>query len=142
MTGDRSSARAAFPTLEWFEDLRSAAASDLELAVVGRWCTIGLALVVGEKTILLHLREGSISEIVPNPDIGASWDITLRGMKEDWDTFLRPIPPPLYTDLLPMNSRVPSFSIEGDRRKFVRHLRALGRIFAIAQSIGAGHARV
>lgn len=142
MTGDRSSARAAFPTLEWFEDLRSAAASDLELAVVGRWCTIGLALVVGEKIILLHLREGSISEIVPNPDIGASWDITLRGMKEDWDTFLRPIPPPLYTDLLAMNSRVPSFSIEGDRRKFVRHLRALGRIFAIAQSIGAGHARV
>jgi hypothetical protein len=142
MIGDRSSAQAAFPTLEWFEDLRSAAASDPELAVVGQWCTIDLALVVGEKTLLLHLREGSIGEIVANPDIGTSWDVTLRGTKEDWDTFLRPTPPPLYTDLLAMNSRVPSFSIEGNRRKFVRHLRALGRIFAIAQAIGAGHARV
>jgi hypothetical protein len=39
-----------------------------------------------------------------------------------------------------MNGRVPSFSIEGDRRTFVRHLRALTRIFGLAQRMGSGRA--
>jgi hypothetical protein len=39
-----------------------------------------------------------------------------------------------------MNSRIPSFSIEGERRTFVRHLRALTRIFGLAQRMGSGHA--
>ncbi len=130
----------AFPNLEWFDALREAAAADPELAVVGRWCTLDLALVIGQETIMIRLEEGRIREVLPNPDIGASWDVTLRGRKEDWVAFLRPIPRPFYTDLLAMNSRVTSFSIEGDRRQFVRHLRALGRIFAIAQSMGKKHA--
>ncbi len=130
----------AFPNLEWFDVLREAAAADPELAVVGRWCTLDLALVIGQETIVIRLEEGRICEVLPNPDIGASWDVTLRGREEDWAAFLRPIPWPFYTDLLAMNSRVTSFSIEGDRRQFVRHLRALGRIFAIAQSMGTKHA--
>jgi hypothetical protein len=129
----------AFPALEWFEALRDAAAVDPELAVVGRWCTLELALVVGERIILLRVRDGGIAEIVSDPDIGASWDFTLRGTETDWQTFLQPIPPPFYTDFLAMNSRVQSFSIEGDRREFVRHLRAISRIFTIAQRMGAGH---
>lgn len=130
----------AFPNLEWFDALREAAAVDPELAVIGRWCTLDLALVIGRETIMIRLEEGKICEVLPNPDIGASWDVTLRGREEDWIAFLRPIPRPFYTDLLAMNSRVTSFSVEGDRRQFVRHLRALGRIFAIAQSMGTKHA--
>lgn len=126
-----------FPAPGWFEALRAAAAADAELAVIGRWCTLDIALAVDRELVLLRLRQGGIDEILPNPDIGDSWDITLRGTSGDWGTFLQPTPPPFYTDLLAMNSRVPSFSIEGDRRKFVRHLRALGRLFAIAQTMGA-----
>ncbi len=126
-----------FPTLGWFEALRAAAAADAELAVIGRWCTLDLALAVDRELVVLRLRRGRIDEILPAPDIGVSWDITLRGTSGDWGTFLQPTPPPFYTDLLAMNSRVSSFSIEGDRREFVRHLRALGRLFAIAQTVGA-----
>jgi hypothetical protein len=36
-----------------------------------------------------------------------------------------------------MNTRVPSFSIEGDRKAFVRHLRVLRRVFEIAQKLDA-----
>ena len=77
---------------------------------------------------------------MPAPDLGASWDVTLRGTLEDWRTFLRPVPPPFYTDVLAMNSRVPSFGIEGNRGVFVRHLRALGRIFDLARRLGGGGA--
>jgi len=127
----------AFPEPGWFEALREAVADDAEMAVIGRWCTLDLALVISGEIVLLHLEGGRISGIVPEPDIGASWHVTLRGTREDWLTFLQPVPPPFYSDLLAMNSRVPSFSIEGDRRAFVRHLHALGKVFRIAQQMSS-----
>ena len=129
-----------FPEAGWFEALREAVATDAELAVIGRWCTLDLAVVIDEQTVLLCLRGGKIAGIGDDPDIGASWSVTLRGKLEDWLTFLQPMPPRFYTDLLAMNSRVPSFTVEGDRRMFVRHLHALGRIFRIAQQMGSGRA--
>jgi hypothetical protein len=135
-----NSIRAVFPEHGWFEALRQAVATDAELAVTGRWCTLDLALVAGEETVLLRFEGGKISEVIPEPDIGASWSVTLRGAREDWLTFLQPVPPPFYQDLLAMNSRVPSFTIEGDRKVFVRHLHALARVFRIAQEIGGGRA--
>ena len=132
--------RPVFPEAGWFEALREVVATDAELAVIGRWCTLDLAVVIDEQTVLLRLREGKIAGIVSDPDIGASWSVTLRGELRDWLTFLQPVPPRFYSDLLAMNSRVPSFTIEGDRRVFVRHLHALGRIFRIAQQMGSGRA--
>lgn len=126
-----------FPEAGWFEALGDAVASDAELAVTGRWCDLNVALVAGESTVLLRLRGGKVAEVVPEPDISASWSVTLRGAPEDWRAFLRPNPPPFHHDLLAMNTRVPSFSIEGDRKAFVRHLRVLRRIFEVAQRLGA-----
>ena len=131
---------APFPRKAWFESLREAVAADAEMGVIGRWCDLDLALAVDDEPVLLIIRSGRIAEIVPNPDLGASWDVTLRGTLEDWRTFLQPVPPPFYTDLLAMNSRVPSFGIEGKRGVFVRHLRALGRIFDLARRLGGGGA--
>ena len=126
-----------FPEAGWFEALREAVADDAELSVTGRWCTLNVALAVGGETVLLCLHEGKIAEAIPNPGIGASWNVTLRGSPEDWRAFLQPYPPPFHHDLLAMNTRVPSFSIEGDRKAFVRHLRALRRVFEIAQNLDA-----
>ncbi len=132
--------RYTFPERDWFEALREAVADDAELAVIGRWCDLDLALAIDGELVLLRLRAGEIAETMFAPDLSASWTVTLRGKREDWRTFLQPIPPPFYSDLLAMNSRVPSFSIEGDRKAFVRHLRPIGRIFALARRIGDEHA--
>ncbi|MBA3473917.1 MAG: hypothetical protein LC781_10965 [Actinobacteria bacterium] len=136
----RNSTRAVFPERGWFELLREAVTNDTELAVIGRWCTLDLVLVAGKETVLLRFEGGRVAEVILEPDISASWSVTLRGTREDWLTFLQPVPPPFYQDLLSMNGRVPSFSIEGDRKVFVRHLHALARIFRIAQEIGGGRA--
>jgi hypothetical protein len=125
----------SFPKRTWFEALRAAAAADAELAAIGHRCTLDLALVVDGETVLLRLREGHISEFVPRPGMAYSWSVTLRGKRKDWMTFLQPEPPPFYNDLLAMNGRVPSFSIEGDRKTLVRHLRCLTRLFRIAQLV-------
>jgi hypothetical protein len=127
--------RTSFPERAWFEALRAAAAADPELAAIGRRCTLDLALVVDCETVLLRLREGRISEFVPSPGMAYSWSVTLRAKREDWLTFLQPEPPPFYNDLLAMNGRVSSFSIEGDRKTFVRHLRCLTRLFRVAQLV-------
>lgn len=129
-----------FPQRGWFGSLQEAVAADEEMGVIGRWCDLNLALAIDEELVLLRIRAGKIVDVVFAPDIGASWSVTLRGKFEDWRTFLQPVPPPFYTDVLAMNSRVPSFGIEGDRGVFVRHLRALGRIFDLARRLGAGRA--
>ena len=131
---------APFPREAWFESLREAVAGDAEMGVIGRWCDLDLVLAADDEQVLLLIRAGRIAQIVPNPDLGASWDVTLRGTLEDWRTYLRPVPPPFYTDLLAMNSRVASFGIEGKRGVFVRHLRALARIFDLARRLGGGGA--
>ena len=138
MTERVAASRPAFPAREWFESLREAVAADAEMGVIGRWCDLDLALAVDEKLVLLVVRAGKIADVVQDPGLGASWDVTLRGTLEDWVTFLQPVPPPFYTDVLAMNSRVPSFGIEGDRKAFVRHLRALGRTFELARRLGTG----
>ncbi len=140
MVNSTANTRSVFPEADWFEALCEAVETDAELAVIGRWCTLDLAIAIDEQTVLLRLRGGRIAEIIPDPDIDASWSVTLRGTLENWLTFLQPVPPRFYSDLLAMNSRVPSFAIEGDRRVFVRHLHALGRIFRVAQQMGGGRA--
>jgi hypothetical protein len=124
-----------FPERGWFEAWREAVAADAELGAIGRRCSLDLALVADGKMVLLRVREGLISEFVPDPGMADSWSVTLRGRRDDWLTFLQPEPPPFYNDLLAMNSRVPSFSIEGDRRSFVRHLRCLTKLFRVAQLV-------
>lgn len=128
---------AVFPELAWFDALRDAVAGDRELEVVGRWSTLGFALRVGEEVFLIRLQEGKIKDVVKEPDMDDSWSFTLSGSLEDWRSFLQETPPPFYNDLLAMNTRVPTFSIEGDRHAFVQHLGMIKRIFRIAQLLGA-----
>src|SRR5919202_5705655 len=127
MAAESSNKGAPFPRRAWFGALGQTVAADPELVVIGRWCTLDLVIVADEEAVLLRIEGGRIAEIVPEPDMDASWSVTLRGSLEDWLTFLQPVPPPFYHDLLAMNTRVSSFSIEGDRQVFVRHLHALGR---------------
>jgi hypothetical protein len=126
---------ARFPMPDWFAALSQALDDDEELAVIGRWCTLDFALKIDDDIVFIQLLEGKIANVRYNPDINASWSFTLQGTHKDWQMFLQPLPPPFYTDLLAMNSRVASFSIDGDRHIFVRHLRAIGRIFQIAQQL-------
>ncbi len=133
----REARATTFPAREWFEAWRTAVAGDRELKVFGRWCSIGFSIRVGEEVFLVRLWEGEVSEVVAAPDMNDSWSFTLAGSPEDWITFLQQIPPPFYHDLLAMNVRVPTFSIEGDQHVFMQHIRTIKHVFRIAQALGA-----
>lgn len=128
---------ALFPDHDWFEAWQAAVAEDQELAVMGRWSTLNFALRVGTDVFLVRLREGKIEEVTTESDMNDSWSFTLAGAPEDWSSFLQKNPPPFYHDLLALNVRVPTFSIEGDRHAFVQHIRTIKHLFRIAQSLGA-----
>ncbi len=135
MVGEARSA--VFPDHDWFKAWRTAVAKDRELAVIGQWSTLNFALRVGENVFMVRLREGKLEKVTSEPDMNDSWSFTLTGAPEDWENFLQETPPPFYHDLLAMNVRVPTFSIEGDRHEFVQHIRTIKRLFRIAQALGA-----
>lgn len=126
----------AFPNLGWFEAWSAAVADDCELEVFAGWSTLDFGLQAGEKLFLIRLQEGRIEEVVQEPGADGSRSFTLAGSPEDWKSFLQKDPPPFYHDLLAMNIRVPTFSIEGDWHTFLQHIRTIKRIFRIAQSLG------
>ncbi|MGF1472135.1 MAG: hypothetical protein ACFB50_10390 [Rubrobacteraceae bacterium] len=132
----RSAGSVGFPSDAWFEALRAAVADDRELAIFGRWSTLSFALRVGEDRFLIRLKEGRIEAVVREPAEGRAASFTLAGTARDWNNFLQGWPPPFYNDLQALDTRVESFSIEGDRHAFVQHIRTIKRIFRIARLLG------
>ena len=86
---------------------------------------------------MVRLREGKIEEIVADANAEDSSSFTLSGTPGDWEAFLQETPPPFHHDLLAMNVRVDTFSIDGDWQRFLQHIRIVKRIFRIAQCLGA-----
>ena len=127
---------AVFPDREWFETWRAAVSDDRELSVIGKWSTLNFALRVNEDVFMVRLREGKVEEVTAEPDMNDSCDFTLVGTLEDWKNFLREEPPPFYHDLLAMNVRIPTFSIEGDLHAFIQHIKTVKRLFQVAQLLG------
>lgn len=132
-----------FPSREWFDSLGRALGEDRELGVTGRGLSLDLGLRCGQTLYLLRLREGRLAaaEPVPGESGGSSQaapEFTICAPPEAWREFLKPEPPPFYNNPLAMASRVPGASLEGDITVFVRHLRALNRVFELARGVENG----
>lgn len=127
---------AAFPSDEWFCSLAKAMRDDRELGVIGHGLSLDLGLRRGEETYLLRLRGGRLvaTEPVSNGSEDAP-EFVISAPPEAWREFLKAEPPPFYNHPLAMASRVPGVSLEGDLTVFVRHLRALNRVFELARCV-------
>lgn len=136
MNGDAGSTETSFPGAGFFERLGVIAREDAEMRAIGRFFEIEFAVVCGERTTLIEIGPGLELRAVADLGIGSAWSFTLRGNPEDWERFLRPVPPAHYSDVLGMNRHSDTFSLEGDRRVFVRHLRCLHRLFELARMVG------
>lgn len=125
-----------FPSAEWFALLSEAMRHDPELGVTGHGLSLDLGLRSGDEARLLRLRGGRLEAAQPmrgEPEDAP--DVVFAAPLEAWREFLRPEPSPFYHHPLAMASRVPGASLEGDLTLFVRHLRALNRVFELARSV-------
>lgn len=130
---------AGFPDGEWFDLLAVAMRDDRELGVIGHGLSLDLGLGYGDETYLLRLRGGRLAAVEgPDEITDGEPDFLLSAPQEAWQEFLRAEPPPFYNHPLAMASRVPGASLEGDLTAFVRHLRALNRVFELARAVESG----
>ncbi len=128
----------AFPQLLWLEAFRDRVNADPEMKLIGRWFSTPIALSFGEQRYVLHIVEGRIHEIVPNPRIDARAAFGFRAPVEVWRKFLSAAPPPLYHDFFAMLMRVPEFVIEGDSLLAMQNARALHRMMNLMRGPEAG----
>lgn len=130
-----------FPSVEWFDSLAQAMREDPELDAIGHGLSLDLGVRCGEEGYLLRLREGRLAAVeAVSGESGDSPEFTICAPPEAWREFLKPEPPPFYNNPLAMASRVPGAALEGDLTVFVRHLRALNRVFELARCVESGRA--
>lgn len=130
---------AAFLSDEWFGSLAKAMRDDRELGVIGHGLSLDFGLRRGEETYLLRLRGGRLVAAEPvRNDSDVAPEFVISAPPEAWRKFFWLEPPPFYNHPLAMASRVPDASLEGDLTIFVRHLRALNRVFELARSMESG----
>lgn len=128
-----------FPSAEWFESLAGAMREGPELGAIGHGLSLDLGVRCGEDTYLLRLREGRLVSAEPvRSESGAAPEFTICAPPDAWRKFLKPEPPAFYNNPLATASRVPGASLEGDLTVFVRHLRALNRVFELARYVESG----
>ena len=122
-----------FPDLRWIEGFRDRVNADPEMAVIGDWFTVGIALTFGETRYVLTLERGRIAGIAHPPRLHDRAAFGFRAPLQVWHKFIGPNPPPLYHDFFAMLMRVPEFVLEGDSLIAMQHARALHRMMNLMQ---------
>lgn len=123
-----------FPSPRWFAALAEAMREDRELGVIGHALDLDLGLSFGDDDYLLNLRRGELAGVEPVSEAERAPEFVISAPVAVWREFLKPEPPPFYNHPLAMASRVPGAALEGDLTVFVRHLRALNRVFELART--------
>ncbi|BCJ85978.1 hypothetical protein [Effusibacillus dendaii] len=119
---------------EWMERFREVINEDRELSWIAKFMTCDFVWQIGASSYLFHVVEGKVRSIVP-PTWNDSWDFALEGTEEAWGKFARPVPPPMYYDLLGMITRLPECRLTGNRLKAMQNIRALTRLMSLVREV-------
>ncbi len=117
--------------------LQQAINGDAEFNRASRFFSKDILLVVGEIKCIVKVRGGVIAEIKPKPTFMDPWNFFIKGSVEAWEKFLRPVPPPCFTDLYGCISRQ-NFELGGDIETAFAHFWAVNRMLAIFRDFQNG----
>jgi hypothetical protein len=123
-----------------FEKLRDTANNDPEFRIAARLWNSALRLGMGETGLLIHIKEGQITEILTGRqafEFLVPANITVAAPAEEWQKFLEPVPKPFYNDLWGAVARH-GFTVGGDMETFYAYYPAIRRLFDIMRSIAPG----
>lgn len=109
---------------------------DADLVWKGRGLTATMLVAVGEAEWLVDIREGRIETVRKGPFRMASWTFALKGTREGWDKFWRPIPPPYYQDIFGL-LRQGELKFEGDLLPLWRSMMYVKGVLAALRGNGA-----
>jgi len=125
-----------FPFLDPIEinRVRDAVNADAEFRLASRFFSKDILLVAGDSKCIVKVREGVVTEIELNPTFMNPWSFFIKGGVDAWEKFLRPIPPPLFTDLYGCISRQ-HFELGGDIEAAFAHFWAVTRMLEIFRAL-------
>ena len=135
-----------FPFLDPIEinRVRDAVNADAEFRLASRFFSKDILLVAGDSKCIVKVREGVVTEIELNPTFMNPWSFFIKGGADAWEKFLRPIPPPLFTDLYGCISRQ-HFELGGDIEAAFAHFWAVTRMLEVFRALqndsGSGEPR-
>jgi hypothetical protein len=118
--------------------LQRALREDAEFGCISRELTVNLIVLDG-SVHSLRLVDGSIvtSEFAgPESEVSA---ICVSASRESWNRFVQAIPPRFYNSILAMERRVSDFSFVTGRMTYIRHIRAVDRLFAVVRGMEGQH---
>jgi len=108
----------------WMETWRRLVNDDEGLRVVGRYFTADLLFAFGDASYLVSVKNGAIDQIREAVGHAPPGGLALRGAREVWEQFVRPVPPPRYNGIFPLVFGK-LLLMEGDEIVFWQNLRAL-----------------
>ena len=125
-----------FPFLDPIEinRVRDAVNTDAEFRLASRFFSKDILLVAGDSKCIVKVRDGVVTEIKLNPTFMNPWSFFIKGGADAWEKFLRPIPPPLFTDLYGCISRQ-HFELGGDIEAAFAHFWAVTRMLEVFRAL-------
>ena len=118
-------------------DIQAAINCDREFRLASRHFSKDILLTVGAVSCLIKIRDGMVIEIKYQPTFVNPWSFFIKGAIDAWEKFLRPIPPPTYTDLYGAIARL-HFELGGDIEAAFAHFWAVTRMLEILREFENG----
>jgi hypothetical protein len=128
-------AAGAFLTPDWWPRLVTRIAADAEMAHVGRWSNLQLALVGESGAGALTFKAGKVVAVAHDVTALAADAVVMTGSGRAWRAFLQAVPPPQHNDVLAMDRRQPDFEIGGDRAVLIRNLRFIELVMSRCRDV-------
>jgi hypothetical protein len=125
----------AFLTPAWWRQLVRHIEADAEIAHVGRWSNVQLALVSDSTVGIVTFEAGRVVAIADDIGTIAADAVVMTGSSRAWRAFLQPVPPPQHNDVLAMDRRQADFEISGARAVLIRNLRFIELVMARCRDV-------
>lgn len=136
----------------WYHRWRELIAHDPELNVIGRRCTLTLALVADGEGRAFQFEQGRLVGAAPwrpspsgdggreapgGTGVGAE-TLVVEASADDWAKVLRDPPAPGHTDLPALHRVAARAAVTAGADVLIRHLRALTRVVELARAATTG----
>jgi hypothetical protein len=118
--------------------LQEALREDAEFGYISRELTVNLIVLDGSVHSLRLVGGSIVTSELAGPESEVSV-MCVSASRESWNRFIQVTPPRFYNSILAMERRVPDFSFVTGKMTYIRHIRAVDRLFAVARGMEGQH---
>ncbi len=103
------------------------------LARRGRWTSARMLVGIGEVETLVEVQQGA-PRLQAEIPLLCSWDFSVRGSVQAWDSLWKPMPAPGWHDLFALTKRG-ALRVEGNLQPFMSSLQYFKDLLAMPREV-------